>query len=93
MYIYVCVQNLVEMHGGEIGCKSKPRRGDDLTSGGSEFFFSIAHDEAAAQEYQNQKHRTKEAAADATDVNYVKPKSSEAILGNIQMFEGMLIGF
>lgn len=46
------------MHGGEIGCDSTPRKSpDDIASGGSEFYFSIKHDEAAAMEYEVQKYR------------------------------------
>ena len=72
------------MHGGEIGCQSKPRRGDDLTSGGSEFFFSIAYDEAAAQEYQSQKHRNKDDAPTATtDLNDLKPSSGSVLATSV----------
>ncbi len=39
-------KTIVDLHGGIIGCNSKKRVGDDMNSGGSEFFFTIAFDQA-----------------------------------------------
>jgi hypothetical protein len=34
---------IIDLHHGFIGCNSHKRIGDDITTGGSEFYFSIAH--------------------------------------------------
>ena len=34
-------KEIVQLHGGKVGCVSKLRVGDDIESGGSKFFFSI----------------------------------------------------
>jgi len=37
----VICKEIIEMHNGEIGCTSKLRVGDDVTSGGSIFYFTV----------------------------------------------------
>lgn len=45
-------KNLIELHQGEIGCNSSERTNpNDPTSGGSEFYFCVVHDEEYMQEY------------------------------------------
>ncbi len=39
-------KTIVNLHGGIIGCRSKQRSGLDRSTGGREFFFSIAFDQA-----------------------------------------------
>ena len=46
--VCLCMQTLIQLHGGDIGCQSPPLD----ASSGSEFYYSISHNAAALAQWK-----------------------------------------
>jgi len=73
----VICKEIIEMHKGEIGCTSKLRTGDDFTSGGSVFYFTVPFPVVPKTNTSEENSSTSKSSSTSAGATTEEPKSDE----------------